>query len=140
MPRLSPFSGLHLEGPFINRSKKGAHKELHVQDEGTLTKEKILSTYTTLSNVKHNISIVTLAPELPGSDDIIPWLVDKEVVVSLGHSLSDLETAERAIKNGASLITHLFNAMLPVRGRERTLFILLFYLFFSLSFIIVIPV
>lgn len=110
--------GLHLEGPFINKSKKGAHKEVYVQDEEELTKERVLSTYTTLSNAKHNISIVTLAPELPGSNDVIPWLVDKEVVVSLGHSLSDLETAERAVKNGASLITHLFNAMLPFHHRD----------------------
>ena len=119
---------MHLEGPFINKSKKGAHKEVYVQDEEELTKERVLSTYTTLSNAKHNISIVTLAPELPGSNDVIPWLVDKEVVVSLGHSLSDLETAERAVKNGASLITHLFNAMLPVR---RKILILLFLSFFS---------
>ncbi len=60
--------------------------------------------------------INTLAPELPGSCSSIKWLTEeKGVIVSLGHSMATLAAAEEAVDCGASLITHLFNAMLPVR-------------------------
>jgi N-acetylglucosamine-6-phosphate deacetylase len=65
-----------------------------------------------------NVRIVTLAPELKDSGEAIKWLTEElGVVVSLGHSMSSLSTAEAAFDCGASLITHLFNAMLPVSGR-----------------------
>ncbi len=59
---------------------------------------------------------MTMAPELQGSEETIRWLTEEmKLVVSLGHSMSSLSTAESAVTAGASLITHLFNAMLPVR-------------------------
>ena len=62
-----------------------------------------------------NIKILTLAPEIAGSDETIKWLKEElNWVVSLGHSMTSLSGAERAFSCGASLITHLFNAMLPV--------------------------
>ena len=100
---------MHCEGPFINSEKKGAHQECFI--ENTLTPSRVRDCYGSLDNVR----LLTLAPELQGSEDTIRWLREETgCVVSLGHSMSSLSVAERAVDAGASLITHLFNAMLPV--------------------------
>ncbi len=105
------YIGVHCEGPFISQHKKGAHQELYIQS--LLSPSLIEECY---GPSLDNICIITLAPELEGSEETIKWLQeDLKVVVSLGHSMSSLVTAERAVCSGASLITHLFNAMLPVR-------------------------
>lgn len=57
---------------------------------------------------------MTLAPELDGSTEVIKILSDNGIIVSMGHTSSDMETSIQAVKNGATFITHLFNAMLPV--------------------------
>ena len=62
------------------------------------------------------ISIVTLAPELEGAMEMVEEFVEKGVVVSMGHSAADLEEGVKAVRRGASFVTHLFNAMLPVSG------------------------
>lgn len=61
-----------------------------------------------------NIGIVTLAPELDGSMKVIKQLSNNGIVVSLGHTSTDMETSIQAVQNGATFVTHLFNAMLPV--------------------------
>lgn len=61
-----------------------------------------------------NIGIVTLAPELEGSMEVIKLLSNSGIIVSLGHTSSNMETSIQAVQNGATFITHLFNAMLPV--------------------------
>ena len=101
--------GVHLEGPFINLEKKGAHHPDYISkfDKGFSDVEKM---YGCLDNV----SVVTLAPELMGSHDVIKKLTQKGITVSLGHSMANLNDGEEAVKAGASFITHLFNAMLPV--------------------------
>lgn len=61
-----------------------------------------------------NIGIITLAPELKGSMEVIKLLSNKGIIVSLGHTSTDMETSLQAVQNGATFITHLFNAMVPV--------------------------
>lgn len=61
-----------------------------------------------------NVILVTIAPELPGALDAIRGLSNMGIKVALGHSSASLAQGEEGIKKGANLITHLFNAMLPV--------------------------
>lgn len=103
---------MHCEGPFINSKKKGAHQECFI--ESALAPSRLSDCYGSLDNVR----LLTLAPELQGSEETIRWLREEmKCVVSLGHSMSSLSTAEGAVDAGASLITHLFNAMLPVSAK-----------------------
>ncbi|GJQ75095.1 hypothetical protein Trydic_g9707 [Trypoxylus dichotomus] len=105
--------GIHVEGPFISVEKKGAHPPQYIRsfDKGLETVKEI---YGTLEDVK----IITLAPELDQSCDIIKQLVANDIVVSVGHSTADLKHGEAAVNCGASFITHLFNAMLPFHHRD----------------------
>lgn len=113
--------GVHVEGPFISKSKKGAHPENCIQEL-----ENKFHTVEEAYGAVDNISIITLAPEKNNALDVIEELVNRKITVSLGHSMSNLEQGEEAVKRGASLITHLFNAMLPVRTYYYYLFILLY--------------
>lgn len=72
--------GLHLEGPFINQEKCGAHPP-HVLQAPERSLATLEDTYGSLDNVV----IVTLAPELPGALDVTRQLADKGIVVSLGN-------------------------------------------------------
>lgn len=61
-----------------------------------------------------NVAIITLAPEKHRSLEVIQQLTDSGITVAIGHSMSSLHQGELAIAHGSNLITHLFNAMLPV--------------------------
>jgi N-acetylglucosamine-6-phosphate deacetylase len=106
--------GVHVEGPFIAKSKKGAHPENCIQEfvDDFKTAEEVYG------NVE-NIKIITLAPEKQNALKVVEEFVKRGVTVSLGHSMSNLEEGEAAVKKGATLITHLFNAMLPVRNSKN---------------------
>ncbi|XP_072530609.1 N-acetylglucosamine-6-phosphate deacetylase [Salminus brasiliensis] len=106
--------GLHLEGPFISKEKKGAHPLQFIRPFEKGGVSDLMETYGTLENV----AVVTVAPELTYSGPAIRELVGKGIAVSLGHSMADLGQAEEAVQNGASFITHLFNAMLPFHHRD----------------------
>ncbi|OCT64295.1 N-acetylglucosamine-6-phosphate deacetylase isoform X1 [Xenopus laevis] len=106
--------GVHLEGPYISREKKGAHPERCLRSFSERGFPDLLDTYGTLENV----SIVTLAPEMERSKEVIKELVQRGICVSLGHSVANLSQAEDAVTHGASFITHLFNAMLPFHHRD----------------------
>lgn len=105
--------GIHVEGPFISKKKKGAHPENYIitPTDGIKTVEDV---YGSLENIK----MVTIAPELPKASEVIKHLVERGIIVSLGHSTGNLLEAEAAVNSGASFITHLFNAMLPFHHRD----------------------
>jgi len=104
--------GVHLEGPFLSPNRAGAHRPdlLRVPDPDWLE--------ATLDRHPGLVRIVTLAPELPGALDLIELCVDRGVVVSLGHTDATAEQAEDAFDAGATMVTHLFNAMRPLRHRD----------------------
>ncbi|XP_063040216.1 N-acetylglucosamine-6-phosphate deacetylase [Engraulis encrasicolus] len=106
--------GVHLEGPFISEEKKGAHPPKFLRSFKTGGVADLMETYGTLDNV----AVVTLAPELENSGPVIQELARRGITVSVGHSMADLSQAEEAVIQGASFITHLFNAMLPFHHRD----------------------
>ncbi|XP_010166198.1 N-acetylglucosamine-6-phosphate deacetylase, partial [Antrostomus carolinensis] len=110
--------GAHLEGPFISKEKKGAHPEhcLRTFEAGAF--QDLLATYGSLDCVR----IVTLAPEMKRSSEVIRELTKRGICVSLGHSVANLSQAEEAVQHGATFITHLFNAMLPFHHRDPSCF------------------
>ncbi|KAK9534499.1 hypothetical protein VZT92_006940 [Zoarces viviparus] len=106
--------GFHLEGPFISVEKKGAHPESFLRTFQAGGMEDLMEAYGSLDSV----AMVTLAPELAGSQSVVRELCRRGITVSLGHSVANLSQAEEAVHHGASFITHLFNAMLPFHHRD----------------------
>jgi N-acetylglucosamine-6-phosphate deacetylase len=102
--------GLHLEGPFLNPERKGAHNPAHLR----LPDLEVIEDWSPQSGVL----LVTLAPELPGALDLIATLVQRGMLVSAGHSASSLEQAQSGFTAGIRYGTHLFNAMPPLHHRK----------------------
>ena len=102
--------GWHIEGPFLNPEKKGAHRVEYLKSPEL----SLISDW----NPKNGVKLVTLAPELPGSEDVIRKLVSAGVVVSLGHSTATSQQADNAFRWGARAGTHLYNAMQGLHHRE----------------------
>lgn len=102
--------GLHLEGPFINPEKRGAHIKEYIR-KASLDEIKSL-----LEFGDGTIKMMTLAPELQ-DDEVIQYLLDHDVVVSLGHSSATFDQATKAYHQGIQTTTHLFNAMSPLQHR-----------------------
>ena len=105
--------GAHCEGPFISPQRSGAHPPEYVRapKEG---QKSVDDCYGDLSNIK----IVTMAPELEGALDSIKYLTSRNVVVSMGHTASHINQAIDGVHSGATLMTHLFNAMTPFHHRD----------------------
>lgn len=112
--------GAHLEGPFLNRAKRGAHPEAYLQPLSLETVKTLIGEFADI------VSIVTLAPECeivpernyPDSSPVIEWLTQHNIVVSLGHSLANFDQTTRAFDQGATMLTHAFNAMPGLHHRE----------------------
>ncbi len=104
--------GLHLEGPFINPEKRGAHPAKHIRRPSTLIFDQLLA------RSGHRVKLITLAPEVEGGLELIRFARSKEVIVSLGHSNATLQEAQAAFGLGAGNATHLFNAMRGFSHRD----------------------
>ena len=104
--------GTHLEGPFLNASKRGAHPKSYIQP---LTLDRVKAV---LGDYASETRVMTLAPELDPSGTTLKFLRSQNIVVSLGHSLATAAEAQRAFAQGATMVTHAFNAMPPLHHRE----------------------
>ena len=102
--------GVHLEGPFLSPFRPGAQQEKHILPPDLA----LLKRWLALSPVK----MVTIAPEEKGALQVIRYLKEQKVIVSIGHTNATVEQAESAFNEGASHATHLFNAMTPIHHRE----------------------
>lgn len=103
--------GLHLEGPYINPIKRGAHLENCVK-KPTLNEVRML-----LQKGEGAFKMMTLAPEQCG-DDVIQLLLDHHIILSAGHTNATYQQALDGFKKGIPAATHLFNAMSPLQHRE----------------------
>ncbi|MFR9722675.1 N-acetylglucosamine-6-phosphate deacetylase [Streptomyces sp. MS19] len=104
-------AGLHFEGPFISPHRCGAHDPALLRDPAPADIRKLLDA------ARGTARMVTLAPELPGGTDSVRMLRDGGVVAAVGHTEASYEQVRAAIDAGASVATHLFNAM-PVLGHR----------------------
>ena len=102
--------GLHIEGPWINSIKKGAHNEavIHAPD--------LKEVQTLLDYGKGLVSMITLAPEVC-STEIIDTIQTAGILVSAGHTNANYDTATQFFNTGIKTATHLFNAMSPLQHR-----------------------
>ncbi|WEH28206.1 N-acetylglucosamine-6-phosphate deacetylase [Streptomyces sp. AM 3-1-1] len=105
-------AGIHFEGPFISPCRKGAHSEALLRDPDPAEVAKLLAA------ARGQARMVTLATELPGGLDSVRLLVEQGVIAAIGHTDATYEQTVEAIDAGATVATHLFNAMPPLGHRE----------------------
>ncbi|KAJ3282514.1 putative N-acetylglucosamine-6-phosphate deacetylase [Rhizoclosmatium sp. JEL0117] len=127
-PKQAEILGAHVEGPFLAPSKKGAHNVDYIRAP-TNGFQDILECYgptidtPTSEAAKANgvIKILTLAPEREGALSAIQEIKSRwgdNLVISMGHTEASYQDAEKALEVGATMLTHLFNAMHPFHHRD----------------------
>lgn len=104
--------GVHLEGPFISPKAIGAQNPVFVLEPSIAAYDSIAEGYEEL------ITSITMAPEVPGASELIPYLKEKGVKISIGHTAATYEEAVGGIGLGCSHSTHLYNAMTPLTHRS----------------------
>ncbi|GGX28236.1 N-acetylglucosamine-6-phosphate deacetylase [Streptomyces malachitofuscus] len=104
-------AGIHFEGPFISPCRKGAHDEQLLRDPDPAEVRKLLDA------AHGQARMMTLATELPGGLDSVRLLVEHGVIAAVGHTDATYEQTVAAIDAGATVATHLFNAMPPLGHR-----------------------
>ncbi|MFG2909969.1 N-acetylglucosamine-6-phosphate deacetylase [Kitasatospora sp. NPDC048286] len=104
-------AGIHFEGPFISPGRCGAHRPDLLRDPDPALVRKLVDA------ARGHARMVTLAPELPGGLDSVRMLADLGVIAAVGHTDSDYATTLEAIEAGATVATHLFNAMPGIAHR-----------------------
>ncbi|GAB3190314.1 N-acetylglucosamine-6-phosphate deacetylase [Nesterenkonia suensis] len=102
-------AGVHLEGPWLNPRRRGAHRHEHLRSPDL----QVLGEFLASGLVR----MVTLAPELDGGMQAVAQIVDAGVVAAVGHTEASYEQTGQALAGGASVGTHLFNAMPSLHHR-----------------------
>ncbi len=103
--------GMHLEGPFLNLSKRGAHLAKYIQKPTRAMLEEIIK------YGKDTIRLMTIAAE-NFDEELLSLLVESGIKISIGHSNASYQQAKWAYNKGVNLCTHLFNAMSQMGHRE----------------------
>ena len=106
--------GVHLEGPFIAPARRGAHRAAWIAEPMPAVLDALLDN----AQVRRMLSMVTLAPELPGALAAIRRLTASGVVVAVGHTDATHQQVAAAADAGARMVTHLFNAQRPLQHRD----------------------
>ncbi|MFD7434644.1 N-acetylglucosamine-6-phosphate deacetylase [Streptomyces sp. NPDC059861] len=104
-------AGIHFEGPFISPCRKGAHSEELLRDPQPADVRKLIDA------ARGQARMLTLATELPGGIDSVRLLVEHGVIAAVGHTDATYEQTVEAVDAGATVATHLFNAM-PALGHR----------------------
>jgi len=104
--------GIHLEGPFLSHKRRGVHPPDLLVAPTVEVFERFWQA------ARGHVSMMTIAPELPGAMEVIAEAARRHVLVSIGHSDADMATAQNAVNAGARHATHTFNAMRPLDHRD----------------------
>lgn len=113
-PMAKGFLGIHLEGPYLNAKRRGAHIAEFIK-KATLDEVKQL-----IEQADGVVKMMTIAPELQ-DDEVIQYLLDQDIILSIGHSDATFEQATAAYNKGITTTTHLFNAMPSIHHRAPNL-------------------
>jgi N-acetylglucosamine-6-phosphate deacetylase len=105
-------AGVHLEGPWLSPRQRGAHDPTLLRDPAAPEVDRLLRLG------RGTVRMVTLAPELDGGLDAVGRVVQAGAVAALGHTDATYAVTREALGAGATVGTHLFNAMRPVHHRE----------------------
>jgi N-acetylglucosamine-6-phosphate deacetylase len=105
------FLGLHLEGPYLNAARKGAHPEKYIK------KAALQEVKSWIDLADGEIKMITLAPELQ-DDDVMNYLCSQNIILSSGHSNATYEQGKQFLNHTIPAVTHLYNAMPPIHHRE----------------------
>lgn len=112
---LDEIAGVHLEGPFLSKAKCGA------QNPGVLTTPESKSISQIISAANGNLKQITIAPEIENGLYAIQQFTENGIVVALGHSDADADQSLAGVAAGATIVTHLFNAMRSPHHRNSGL-------------------
>ncbi len=112
VPRATRLVGTHLEGPFLSPLHRGAHHGPSLRPPDVAVARRLLDA------AGGTVLMVTLAPELPGADDVLRLLRDEGVVAAMGHTAATYDETRAALAQGVTVGTHLFNGMRPPHHRE----------------------
>lgn len=118
--------GAHCEGPFLNPTKNGVHNvDVLIEAQSFADLEECYGAENMNPQSEDDVipvKMITAAPERGQMMNLIPEIRSRGIIYSIGHSEATYEDASAAVGNGATMITHLFNAMRPLHHRNPGIF------------------